>query len=187
MNLSPATLSSLLNQFPELLHIRLKSVDPRDTPLTRIRLIPLELACEIRAEDPTETYFHVELFAGASPPHGELWDANTWHHSLTRYFRNRTAPVGDSASNKPDPLSSTISQTESELVRILVGRGLTIPHARACAEILVRGDGPQFDEVVELFTISHSFILRLSDIRDKIREASAQQSPKSDNDLRQSD
>lgn len=173
MNLSPKTLSNLLNQFPELLHVKLKSVDPRDQPITRVRLIPLELAFDIRGEDPQETYFHVEIFAGCSPPHGELWDAQAWQHSLTRYFRNRTKPIGDSEEGRADPLSAVISQLEAETIRVLVGRGLEVHHARACSEILVRGDDNQFEEVISLFHISQSFVFRLTDVREQIKQAAS--------------
>lgn len=169
MNLSPESISALLYGFPEFAGARPVSVDPADTPLFRVKIIPFGLGVELKNDDPSEVFFHIELFANASPPRAELWNAQAWHESLTKRFRHKRA---EEREDKVTPLVADAACVRAELARIFVGsRGISIVTAQHAAEMLVYGEADQAEEIIELLGLQGTVEHMIRGIRDRLANA----------------
>jgi hypothetical protein len=158
MELQPHQLAGLLYEFPELAHLR-PILHPSDIPIFKVKVIPYELGFLIKQSDPDEVYFHVELYA-APPVRADLWSAIAWKESLTKRLRNvRTTPE----DNLPAEIRSTIHKVSVELH---TSYGLSPTHARECANILLTGE--QFDELVEILSLTHIILDPIKKLRELI-------------------
>lgn len=162
MEIPPEILLQLLTEFEDLLNLR-PLIHPLDHPIHRVKVIPVELGVLIKQHDPTERYFHVEIYY-TTPAHADLWTAQAWQESLTKRLRN----VKDGEILQP--VQSLRINEIQVAINLRASYGLASEHARHAAEMLLRGDEETRDEIIKLLNLSDIIIQQVNKVRELLNQ-----------------
>jgi len=167
MNLSPQEIQHLLTTFPDFEYIRPLSIHPSDSPIQRVRVIPLALAQQIKIEDPHEDVFHVEEF----PAHNraDLWSSIAWKESLSRQIKLKASIR---AADPTTPLLEQLHNIEAEIVTYLIQQVFLPPRiAIIGAETITRSNLTQDQEAfIKLITLPQELLDRLTRIKQSLAD-----------------
>lgn len=165
MNLSPQEIQHLLTTFPDFEYIRPLSVHPSDSPIQRVRVLPLQLAQQIKLEDPHEDVFHIEEF----PAHGraDLWSTVAWRESLSRQLKLKAS---QKAADPTTPLLDQLHSIEAEIITYLI-QTVHLPTRIAIvgAETITRNTLTKDQEAfIQIITLPQELLDRLTTVKNSL-------------------
>jgi len=158
--MTPSELYGLLYGFDEFFGQSARSVHPNDTPLLRVKLVPVSVGRELADLDPEHRHFNIEFY----PDRAEVWASNAWDTSLTLRLRR----AGVTYSAEQTPLEAQRSELEANLFRYLRSLHFTVNHARQLVEILL--ENPSHPQAISLIGFPPDLIDKLHDYRDHLSE-----------------